>query len=510
MKRIGIDVGGTNTDAVLLSDGIVLDAIKRSTTADVTGGIRNVLTALIDRNPEAAAEVSAVIIGTTHFLNAIVERRRLSTVASIRLCLPDSTAVPPLVDWPEDLLNAVNGGTFLLPGGHEVDGREISPLDEDAIRDVGRQLASSGVESVAITSIFSPLRSDHEDRAETILREEVPSIHITKSSDLGRIGLLERENAAALNGALSALAKKTCGAFKAAIDDCGLGAELYLTQNDGTITPADTAMQFPISSIASGPTNSMRGASVLSGMDDAIVIDVGGTTADIGVLAKGFPREANTVVNIGGVRTLFKMPDVSCIALGGGTVVDPLAKKLGPQSVGFRLMEEATVFGGNTLTATDFAVALGWMDLGDKAAVTGIDRSSLDWFKVETKRLLETATDRMKSEAGDVRLIAVGGGAPLVRDNLSGVSDVCMIKHYDVANAVGAAIAQISGEVDKVFRDVSRQEAIDVATQSAREQAIRKGANPSSIDVIDVEDVPLSYVAGNSRRVRVRVTGSIE
>src|SRR3712207_8914366 len=106
-----------------------------------------------------------------------------------------------------------------------------------------------------------------------------------------------------------------------------------------------------------------------SRLDDAMVCDVGGTTTDIGSLVHGFPREANNVVQIGGVRTLFRMPDLLSLGLGGGTLVreEPLA--IGPQSVGYRLTRDALVFGGSTLTATDIGVAAGLIDLGDRSRV---------------------------------------------------------------------------------------------------------------------------------------------
>ena len=169
---------------------------------------------------------------------------------------------------------------------------------------------------------------------------------MTLSHELGRIGLLERENATLLNAALVGLARRTTQAFTEALRASGLAAPLYLTQNDGTVMLAATAEAFPVYSFASGPTNSMRGAAFLSGLSDAIVIDVGGTTTDIGSLRHGFPREANNVVEVGGVRTLFRMPDLLSIGLGGGSLVADDGHRVGPRSVGYRLVEEGRVFGG--------------------------------------------------------------------------------------------------------------------------------------------------------------------
>src|SRR5205823_9911305 len=142
----------------------------------------------------------------------------------------------------------------------------------------------------------------------------------TLSSDIGRIGLLERENAAILNACLGQLARETVTAFRQAIADLGITAPLYITQNDGTLMSADYAEQYPVLTFASGPTNSMRGAAFLSGVRDAVVVDVGGTTSDVGVLRHGFPREASTEVEIARVRTNFRMPDIVSFGLGGGSI----------------------------------------------------------------------------------------------------------------------------------------------------------------------------------------------
>src|SRR5581483_10547705 len=203
-------------------------------------------------------------------------------------------------------------------------------------------------------------------------------VAVTLSHHLGRIGLLERENVALLNAALLDLARRTTRAFTDAIARSGLRAPLYLTQNDGTVMLAEVAARFPVYSFASGPTNSMRGAAFLSKLDDAIVVDVGGTTSDIGCLRHGFPREANNVVEVGGVRTLFRMPDLLSLGLGGGSRVtrEPLA--IGPASVGFRLTEQALVFGGDVLTVTDVAVAAGLIDLGHRARVASLPKGLVD------------------------------------------------------------------------------------------------------------------------------------
>ena len=251
----------------------------------------------------------------------------------------------------------------------------------------------------------------------------------------------------------------------------------------------------------------MRGAAFLSGLSDAMVIDVGGTTTDIGRLVRGFPAEANTVVLIGGVRTLFRMPDLLSVALGGGSIVDPSTGAFQGRSVGHRITEEALVFGGTRVTATDVAVAAGRADIGDGDRVRALEPSLVQACLAGARELFETSVDRVKTDARQIPLVAVGGAAFLVPDRLPGISDVVTVPNGAVANAIGAAIAQVSGEVDQIFSGCSRETAIDRATELARARAIEAGADSESLVVTDVDDLPLAYLPGDARRVRVRVVG---
>jgi len=507
--RIGLDVGGTNTDAVLVGGDRVLHGVKTPTTEDVTGGVLAALRSLLAGAPVDARAIDAVMIGTTHFTNAVVQRRGLARVAAVRIGLPASASLPPFVDWPEDLAALVRGEVIMLEGGHEYDGRPLVPFDAAGMRRAARRIREAGIGSVAVASVFSPLNSSCEEEAARILAEECPGVAVTLSHRLGRIGLLERENAALLNAALVGLARRTTHAFTAALRESGLGATLYLTQNDGTVMRADTAEAFPVYSFASGPTNSMRGAAFLSGRAEAMVIDVGGTTTDIGSLRQGFPRQANNVVEVGGVRTLFRMPDLLSLGLGGGSLVLGDPPRAGPESVGYRLAERGLVFGGPDLTATDVGVAAGLIDLGDRGRVAGLPKALVTAALARIHAMIEEGVDRMKTDAADVPLVAVGGGCFLVPPRPAGVSEVVHVPHQAVANAVGAAIAQVSGETDQIFQGLSRDEAIGEARRLAQAKAVAAGADPATVAVVEVEDLPIAYLPGNSLRVRVRVVGDV-
>ena len=496
MRRIGIDVGGTNTDAALIVDGKVVKGVKTPTTEDVMTGVREALELVLQGNRQAAATLDGVMIGTTHFVNAVVQRRGLNKVSALRIGLPSGASLPPFVDWPKDLSGLVSGTIHLIRGGHEYDGRPLVPLDRDAIRAAAGCIAEAGIESVAVCAVFSPLTAACELEAAEILRRENPSLRITLSSELGRIGLLERENVTLLNACLQDLARKTTRAFVEALRESGIQAPLYLTQNDGTIMRAEVVESFPVYCFASGPTNSMRGAAFLSGIEDGVVVDIGGTTSDIGYLKAGFPREANSTVEIGGVRTLFRMPDLLSIGLGGGTEISPDTLAIGPGSVGYRLTRDALVFGGRQLTATDIAVAAGIADIGDRSRVADLSPGTVEKTLRAMREMIAEGMDRMKTEAGDLPLLAVGGGSFLIPDHVEGASEVVRVEHHAIANAVGAGIAQVSGEVDRVFTGLGRDKALEIAANEARAKAVESGADERTLKTVESEDLPLRILRG--------------
>ena len=149
-QRVGIDVGGTNTDAVLMQGRDVVGWVKTPTTADVTSGIVSALQELLQQTTAVPSAIRGVMIGTTHFTNAVVQRRHLSPVAAVRLGLPATACVPPLTDWPDDLRVLVGQATYMLPGGHEVDGRPIVPFEPQAMADVAHDIKTRGIADVAI------------------------------------------------------------------------------------------------------------------------------------------------------------------------------------------------------------------------------------------------------------------------------------------------------------------------------------------------------------------------
>ena len=511
--RLGLDVGGTNTDAVVLdpADRLIAKA-KVLTTSDVTSGIVAAIDAILAEPGAVAERIGHVMLGTTHATNAILERRGLRRVALIRIGAPATSAVRPLFGWPKDLHEAVSAGEVIVPGGIEFDGRDLSAFDPDAVARFLGSVAGKA-QAIAIASVFSPVSDRHELAAEEIVRRELgPEIHVSLSHRIGSLGLLERENATVMNAALTGVAFDVAEALRAALASQGLHATMFFAQNDGTLMALDQAISHPVLTIGSGPANSIRGAAYLTGARDAIVIDVGGTSADVGVLVNGFPRESAFGEDIGGVHTNFRMPDLVTIALGGGTMISSQdgEVRVGPESVGYRLTEEALVFGGSVPTLTDAAVASGRLALGDPSLIEP-DRGLLASALVRSDAMLADAVDRVKMSRGDRPLVAVGGGSVLVPDDLPGVSEVRRPDHFDVANAIGAAIASVSGETDRIFHlwHGGRQAAIDEASGEARDRAVAAGADPDGVEIVEIEEIPLAYLTDPAVRIRIKAAGPL-
>jgi len=510
--RLGIDVGGTNTDAVIMdgADRVIAKA-KVPGTPDITGGIVAAIDTVL-RAPEASPDrITHVMLGTTHATNAVLERRHLRRIAVIRIGGPATLSIRPMFGWPADLTAAVSAGAVIVEGGIEFDGRDLSPLDTDAIARFLGQVAGTA-DGVAITSVFAPVSARHELAAAEIVKRELGERHMSLSHEIGSLGLIERENATILNGALAGVANDVALALHEALAAHDLRPVTFFAQNDGTLMALDQALRYPVLTIGSGPANSVRGAAFLTETADSLVIDVGGTSTDVGVLVNGFPRESSYGVEIGGILTNFRMPDLVTIALGGGTVVtaEPGGARIGPRSVGYRLQQEALVFGGSTATLTDSAVAAGRAGLGDPR-LAARQQDLLAEALAQADVALADAIDRMKTSRDDCPLIAVGGGSILIPDRIPGVSEVIRPEHFDTANAVGAAIASVSGQIDRIFHLGSggRQAALDEACGEARERAVAAGAEPGTVRIVEMEEIPLAYLTSPAVRIRAKAAGTL-
>lgn len=510
--RLGIDVGSTNTDAVIVDrDDRVLVKAKTPTSVDVTRGIAAAIALVIGELGDQRARITHAMLGTTHAMNAVIERRDLRRVAVLRIGGPATRAVPPLATWPADLRAVAVAGATVIDGGIELDGSEIAPLDLEAAARFFDAVADR-TDAVAITSVFSSVSDRHELAAGELALAIFGEVPISLSHEIGTIGLLERENATVFNAALGGLAEHVADAFGEALGRHGLDPAKYIAQNDGTLMAFEHALSYPVLTMGCGPANSLRGAARLSGADDALVADVGGTSTEIGPIVGGFPCESEDVVGVAGVRTNFRMPSLVTIPLGGGTTVadENGTVKLGPASIGYRLEDDTLVFGGATATLTDAAVADRRIDLGGHS----VPRERRDLLIAALRRsdeLLAEAVDRAKIARSEPTLVVVGGGGFLVPEDLAGVAEVRRPEHHEVANAIGAAIAQVGGQVERIVHPgmIGRRAALETVFEEARSRAVRAGADPDRTQIVEVEEVPLAYLTDPAVRIRVKAVGPL-
>ncbi|KAH8167249.1 hypothetical protein CIB48_g1006 [Xylaria polymorpha] len=527
--RIGVDVGGTNTDGVILDPfqastpgkGIIAWH-KAPTTPNPSVGINDAITTMFKSAGVDPDRVGSVTIGTTHFVNAVVERdpTRLAKVAVVRLCGPFSQHTLPCVDWSSEMRELILGHYALLKGGLEVDGQLISDIDEVEIRKECVVIREKGIRSVVVNGIFSPIDTieRQEERAAELIRSEIPGCDVVCSKEVANLGFLERENAAILNASILAFARKTIRSFQEPVRRLGLRCPVFITQNDGTILSGDMAAKLPIRTFSSGPTNSMRGAAFLvqNEVDEAVmVVDIGGTTTDVGLLlANGFPRQQAAYSDLAGVRMNFSCPDIKSIGLGGGSIVrDQETFTVGPDSVGYNITKDALVFGGSTLTATDCTVVLDEkLDIGNRGLAKGaLNDKGLAKFKAVVKHKLEKIIDTMKTSPEDLPVLLVGGGAVIAPDELKGASRVLKPKWSGVANAIGAAIARVSAVTDTVESTESKttKQLLDRICHDTIEKVIAAGASRSTAKIVEMDTIPLPYIA-NKSRFTVRAAGDFD
>lgn len=461
--------------------------------------------------------VSAVAIGTTHFINAIIERdsSRVEKVAVLRLASYNfSAGTPPFADWPADLRGIVHGYSAIIPGGCNIDGKLIAEVDDDAVREQAQTIKAKGLRNIVVVGIGSPMDHGHhqEERVRGILQEcFLDNANIICSRDVAGMGLLARENAAILNASILNFARRAIRSFVVAMKHVRLQCPLYLTSNTGHLLPLSEAMQFPIRIFSSGATNSIRGAAFLVGSEidqtGCIVVDIGGTTTDVGYLLKnGYPRLSKSYTDLAGVKVNLEMPSVESVGLGGGSVLhassDGERVLVGPDSVGHDLLTRALCFGGSEATASDVAVASGDVSFGTQK----VELSEVIVFKAKARiqKMLEAVIDRAKLSPDPCTVILVGGGSVLCPKQLNGISKIIVPEHAGVANAIGAAMAKISASAESIFHGPNIQDGIAKVKEQAIQNAVLKGGDPTSVTVLNEEAAGIPYTP-NQTEIKVEV-----
>jgi DUF917 family protein len=455
-------------------------------------------------------------------LNALL-LSKVSPVAILRLGAPATTALPPQCDWMNTTLaKKINAYSAILAGGCHYDGSIATPLNHQEIEACAHEIKKLGIKHIAITGVFSQTTPFQELKAAHIIKSIIPNAHITLSNKNDG-SLLERENMTVTMAALHEIFNYTFESIRLGISKLGLAnTKLFVSHNDGTLSPISKAN--PFLTLKSGPTNSLRGAGVLCPeISYAIAVDIGGTSTDAGIIKNGEPLEKNSLFNVAGIN--FKSPtsQVEAIALGGGTTINisDTDITLGP-SIANNLYQKSLCFGGDTLTTTDIAVAF------DRISPTNhiktlIKRIPTHLLQQADNLLHQTLADLIIETRSSVNekpndIILVGGGACLFNINTLQTilnkhiknSNVIVPSHANIANAIGAATAQIAGIHTEIYNldTISRDSAYDGAVKSATKKALHNGACSKSINIKNISVTEISYINNNSIKVAAKVAGN--
>ncbi|KAG6368882.1 hypothetical protein INS49_003100 [Diaporthe citri] len=480
VRVVGVDVGGTNTDAVILNGNEVIGWHKAPTTKDIHSGVTESIIEALKMANVPAASIMAIKIGTT---------------------------------------SVVEGYYAYLDGGYQIDGQEISAVSNDQLRAHARKIMELGIHAITIVGVYSPSYRKQEDDAARFLAEEMgPGFDISCSHSIGQAGFLERENAAILNASIRRFSRQVVRSLDKATRFL-VNAGLYITLNDGTLARASYAAANPLRCFSSGPTNSARGAAFLAremvatsteNGRDLLVIDVGGTTTDVcSLLPNGYPRQSAACVKVAGVKTNFSMPDVHSIALGAGSIIRNHESQVsvGPDSVALEESTKALHSGGPVFTAGDLK-HLQPDDLHQR----GIAFQTIDAAKGVIQRLIEDSVTASKTKVEDATVLLVGGGSFILPDRIEGTDYVVRPPFYQVANAVGAAIGKISSTFDKLIKpgDRSIRDIVADGKRQAVAMCEQAGGDPSDVEIVELDTIPEPYAMDGTFRLVVRVVSTIK
>lgn len=504
---LGIDIGGTHVDIVAIDTNESIIAFHKEPVSEhIENCILRAIKQLLNKGIQAK-HCKAIHLGTTLGINSLLELKSLYRVGVLRIAghHPD---LPPAFNWPIEKKKNIIASFETINGGREYNKNLISEFNPSEVHGAIDKLLTQGAESIAIIGVFSPLYSNDEDRVAQIITDAgYGDLPITLSRHVGGLGFIERENNTIINATLKKVFHNHFLDLEPKLKKLDFNGEVLITQNNGTLLSLQQALQFPIKTISSGPTNSLNGACKLAKLRQAIVIDIGGTSTEIGVIEDGFPRYSSSGATIAGIPTNFMLPSLEVLALGGGSIIRRQNNSyvIGPDSVGSQLYGESQSFHGNQLTLFDVGNVL-LNQIPENGILPSLS-------KTEATRIMKQVIEQLQNKVNDifiddkVVILFVGGGSQNIPDEyLNEIHQRPL--HYQVANAYGAALAEVCGTVDAIHQlGEDRQGVIDKLEQEAINQALANGAEIKSIRIIEKRLLPFYYMDNQLTRVIITAAG---
>ncbi len=539
---IGLDVGGTHTDVILLSGRQLIREVKIATDPD---NLFQTLQAGLDAIIEGIdpKSIKRAVLSTTLATN-LVAQQKLPDVGMV-------VAGGPGIDPRHFRTNALY---YTVKGAQDHRGQEIQTLDDKEVLAIGEELRHKGIRYAGVVSKFSVRNSAQEEKMAALLQPYVERVFMGHRFS-GNLNFPRRIATTYLNCAVYPVHKKFFTAVQESLAEKGLTMPIRILRPDGGNMNIESSVDHPAQTILSGPSASVIGAiSSAPSEGTCLVLDIGGTTTDMAVLIDRAPLLAPLGIEVAGYKTLIRALQTESIGIGGDSAVRVIEGKLtiGPDRLG-----KAMAYGGPEPTPTDAFYVLGQGGSGDaaqsrrglepvaRALDLTVDLAAKLIFETACRTILEAAAKMINTinskpvytvhelwEGSQIKpnhLLILGGPAPQFASQLQTMFDgkVQVVPNYQVANAIGCALARTTCEVS-LFADTSQGKATapsegfskevdssfnldnarELANDLLRKKAIRRGADPEDLETEVLEENQFNMIRGFrtvGKNIRVRM-----
>jgi len=469
---LGIDVGGTHTDAVLIDDDGIKSTFKAKT--DTKNLLHTVTTALKEVTSGVdVKKITNINLSTTLSTNAIIENKLEKTALFI--------SSGPGID-PENFM--IGNFTYIINGSINHRGSEVLKLDNSALDDDIKKCVKDGIKVFAAVTKFSTRNSIHESIIAGSIQNHAD--FITEGHNLSsQLSFPRRTATAYYNSAVWRIYSNFLSSITEALSEMGIDAPVNILKADGGTMPAQVSANLPVESILSGPAASIMGIIALSRItEDSVILDIGGTTTDIAIFASGSPLMEREGISLGGIPTLVRSLQNRSIGIGGDSVLSVVSGevKAGPEREGPCVAE-----GGENPTLVDAMNASGIISYRDKeksiAAIKKLAEKNGLTASVLAKNAIAYSVKKIKDEIELIlsginqkpvytihemiegkkiipkKIYIIGGPAAALAEVMKGEIEIIVPENYNVANAVGAALARTTFETE-LFSDTGKEKMV--------------------------------------------------
>lgn len=562
MRVVGVDIGGTFTDLVLYDTESRSVAVHKvpSTPADPERAMIDGLVELCESSHVPFTAVEGVFHATTVATNSVLEhdgaRTGLITTRGFRDILHIGRHQRPLhysvmqdIPWQANTLVRRRDRKVVTERIVPPSGEVLVPLAEEEVRAAARELKEQGIEAVAVCFLFSYLNPAHERRAAEIVREELPDVFVTTSADIApQFREFERFTTAAISAFVGPKTGRYLHRLGAGLAARDVEGELHVMMSSGGVASVEAAAERPVTLLMSGPAAGILGgrwAGSLAKRSRLITFDMGGTSADIGIVSDGAILESSARDTwIGGYPLLVPMLDVHAIGAGGGSIAyvdEGGAFRVGPRSAGATPGPACYGQGGEEPTITDAHLVLGRLDpdrfLGGRmkldrgAAIEVLERLSDEVglslletaqgiLTIATSNMARAIRSRTIEKGHDPRefaLVAFGGAGPLHAAELAAslsIPEVLVPPHPGITSAAGLLTSDLKYDLMRtVFQTQGAVDAeklnteLEVLADELRARLLRDGVPDGEIEIACALDC--RYV-GQGYELRVPLEGAFD